>query len=289
MSGSPRTALSSPENLDLRVMTYNIKGAEYCSRRRPGPKRDFLALGEIAQLIENQSPDLVALQEIAIIGNCEEVADQVRYLARRLGMNAAFGPVEGLARMREGKVHGCDFWGNAVLSRFQIADYTVHELRRGDPPEPRSILETRIDLGEGEMTFISTHLSYVWPITFAQAQDLAALVAAIEGPVVVAGDFNATAGSPELSPIQALLRDAFTLCGVPFGDRSRFSFPEGSASDRDLDHIFVSADVQVRACRVEIDRGSASDHNPLLVDLSVPVPALRRAVAPKGTSESVAH
>lgn len=256
----------------LRVLTYNVKGGEGANGhfQRAAGERDYLALEHVASLVESFSADLVALQEIAVIGSRKEVADQVAHLAARLGMYHAFGPVEG-GPLLLGGARGRDFWGNAVLSRLPLISFRVHELDHGRPRDSRSILETRIQCGSQVVTFASLHLSYIWRTNFGQSREFAALAAQASDPYIAAGDFNAGAGSAELTPVHAVLRDAFTAVGVPFGHPLRHSFPAGQQRERDLDHVFVSHDLAVESCAVYVDEEGISDHNPVLAELWLPV------------------
>ncbi len=274
----------------LRVLTYNVKGGEGADGRYQGVggERDYLALEHVASLIKSLAPDLVALQEIAVVGSRGRVADQVAHLAARLGMNCAFGPVEGGPLLRCG-VLGLDYWGNAILTRLPLISFRVHELAFGRPRDCRSILEARIRCGSQVITFASLHLSYIWRTNFGQSREFAALVAQTPGPYVAAGDFNASAGSAELTPVHAILRDGFTALGVPFGHPQRHTFPAGSRRERDLDHVFVSADVRVERCTVYVDEDGVSDHNPVLAELWLPVPGeLERAGAETPADERFA-
>ena len=254
----------------LRVLTYNIKGGEGSDGRMAIGKRDYLALEHVASLIESLAPDLVALQEIAVVCSQGGVADQVACLAARLGMHHAFGPVAGGTLLVGGRAAGRDFWGNAILSRFPIEAFRIYEFQSGRPRDARCLLETRLQIGGRTVTFASVHLSYIWRTNFAQSRELAALASAARGPYIVAGDFNAAAGSAELSPVHAVLRDAFSAAGLPFGHPLRCTFPDGPRRCRDLDHIFFSDDVTVAACAVQVDENGVSDHNPVVADLWLP-------------------
>lgn len=260
----------------IRVLTYNIKGGEGAVNRWHGRERDYLDLDHVAALIREHSPDVVSLQEIALIGSRGAVENQVAHLADLLGYAHAFAPVDGASQLHAGGPAGRDFWGNAVLSRFPILDHRVHELCWGRPRECRSLLETRLLVGSQLLTFAAVHLSYLWRTAFGQAREMASLLSHSEGPVIIAGDLNAAAGSAELSPLHSVFDDAFSLIGVPFRDPRRFSYPSGPRAERDLDHVFVSADVHVCSCRVLIDEDGVSDHNPVLAEVSLPLaPTLR--------------
>ncbi len=255
----------------IRVLTYNMKGGEGAHNRWQGRERDYLDLQKIADVIRRHSPDIVSLQEIALIGTGGRVADQVAYLAESLGMAHAFAPVEGSSHLRRGGNPQRDYWGNAVLSRFPIVDFRVHELCSGRPRECRSLLETHLLVGSQVVIFAAVHFSFLWRTTFEQSREAVSLLSRSDLPVIVAGDFNACAGSAELSPLHSAFADAFSLTGVPFSDPRRFSFPNGPAAERDLDHIFVSPGFGVRSCRVVVDDEGVSDHNPLFAEVSLPV------------------
>ncbi|MHB9090201.1 MAG: endonuclease/exonuclease/phosphatase family protein [Chloroflexota bacterium] len=254
----------------LRVLTFNGQGGEGGDGRFGGRPRNYLALDHVADMIARLAPDIVALQEICV--NCSEgeIADQVAYLAAGLGMYHAFAPVTDAAFLRSGQRRGRDFWGNAIISRYPITASRVHEYGTGRPHDSRSALETHLQIGDQSCAFFSTHLSYVWRTTFEQSKELAAIVAREECPIVLAGDFNAPAGSAELSPLHSVLTDSFTLTGVGFGNAARYSFPNGIARERDLDHIFVGGGIVVRDSRVIVDDTCASDHNPVLAEVLVP-------------------
>ncbi|MDA8219230.1 MAG: endonuclease/exonuclease/phosphatase family protein [Dehalococcoidales bacterium] len=234
-------------------------------------------MDNIISLLRTQSPDLVSLQEIAVIGRDGRAADQVAHIASALGMYHAFAPVEGTSLFHENERAGRDFWGNAVLSRFPILDSQTHEFAAGRPHDSRSLAVTRVLVGQQVLTFASVHLSYIWRTTFAQAQELAALAARTEGPFIVAGDFNASAGSAELSPIYTVLRDAFSTTGKVFSHPCRLSFPDGPRRERDLDHIFHSPHVSVAGCAVCVDETRTSDHNPVVAEVLLPLPAAKTA------------
>ncbi|MHB1131728.1 MAG: endonuclease/exonuclease/phosphatase family protein [Chloroflexota bacterium] len=268
----------------IRVLTYNIKGGEGAVNRWHGRERDFLDLDSVTALIREHSPDVVSLQEIAVIGSQGQVANQVALLADSLGMAHAFAPVEGSNLSEQGRYAGHDFWGNAVLSRFPIVDHRTYELCSGRPKECRSLLETRLLVGTQVLTFAAVHLSYIWRTTFAQARELVSLLSLNSAPVILAGDFNASAGSAELSPLHSAFTDAFSLAGLSYGDPRRYSFPSGPAAKRDLDHVFVSPGVRVRSCRVLVDQEGISDHNPLLVEVCLPA---ARGAAPARSTEMV--
>jgi endonuclease/exonuclease/phosphatase family metal-dependent hydrolase len=87
------------------------------------------------------------------------------------------------------------------------------------------------------------------------------------GPTVLCGDFNAGPRSDVYRKLTAELRDAQSLAPGP-GPRG--TFPAFFPLMR-IDHVLVSPELRVRQCRVWSGWQAklASDHLPLVVDLSV--------------------
>lgn len=84
--------------------------------------------------------------------------------------------------------HLCEFNGwnaIAVLSRYPIE-------RAGDCTVWRTAASARIAHPMGAFTLVSVHLQWPWPYDQAASRDiLADMIDNIDGPVVLAGDFNA--------------------------------------------------------------------------------------------------
>lgn len=252
-------------------MTYNLRGGlgaegEWDFRR--------LLSGEtverIATVIRAADPDIVALQEVIRATFVGQAFDLLGELSARLGMDAAFGEVTPI---KEGS------WGNAVLSRWPICCARTFPLVHREDDDPRGTIEAQVRVGDDSVALYSVHLSYREPETASQARQLLEIVqpALAAGPVILAGDFNAAAESPALAALRADFKDAFTLSGVPPGDRRRASYPVGPRRHLSLDQIFVSAEFTVERCWVVEDHSGASDHNPVIADLTL---APRRAAPP---------
>jgi len=152
-------------------------------------------LDEIASTIAAQHPDVVTLQEVErgwVLGGG---ADMATWLSRRLGMTIRFAP----AADRQ--------FGNAVLSRSGLTDVALHDLPYGDGPQKRSALATTLTTASGTaLRVTSVHLQHRASNTPTRLEQLKALAAAapVAPPEVLAGDLNASPGSPEIT----LLTDA---------------------------------------------------------------------------------
>lgn len=241
-------AVADAEPLRLRVLTYNIRHAVGMDER--------LDLDRIAKVIRGVGPDLVAVQEFDQKTRRAGNVDQPAELARRTGLEFAFGP-------------NLDFdggkYGHGVLSRFPILRHENRKLQSFDKGEQRSVLATEIELpgGRRPLPFWATHFDHRPP----NAERLAAVRTIAERarplgdrPVLLAGDFNVGPGN---EAFQALLLDwRPTAVGLPTSPANQ---PKNA-----IDHILFrpAGRWKVLESRV-LDEPVASDHRPLLTILEL--------------------
>jgi endonuclease/exonuclease/phosphatase family metal-dependent hydrolase len=223
-------------------MTYNIQS---------GFARDNRwSLEETARTIEAAQPDIVILQEVSRGWLVTNGSDNLLWLSRRLGMQAAWGPAsaDGL-------------WGNAILTR---APFSAVEYRRFSRTQNlrRSVLSVRVEADGGALWVIGTHLDNprgAGAVRLAQTEELLAFWAG-HTPVVIGGDLNADPGDPV---IVRLLDAGLVDVAADLG-------PEATTSDdgRRIDYVLVSPEITVVEARV-LDRWS-SDHRPVVAVLRMP-------------------
>ncbi len=203
------------------------------------------AYAEVAALIEERDPDVIALVEVDARW-LDELAPALASYAGRIEHPRA------------------DNFGVALYARGELDGEVVHP---GDVGTPTIVARLR----DGpRVTFVVTHP--VPPVSrdgdashARQLDDVAAIARALDGPRVLLGDLNTTPWSRRFQRLVARsgLRDSLE-------DRP----PEATFPSRELalgvpiDHALVSADVAVLERRVERDVGS--DHRPLWVVLAVP-------------------
>jgi endonuclease/exonuclease/phosphatase family metal-dependent hydrolase len=220
----------------LRVLTYNIHHGEAMDKQFDYPR--------LAKVINDLSPDLVALQEVDVGTERSSGVDQAALLGKLCKMHYAFGqamPYQG------GR------YGDAILSRFPIESIAVHPLPYQFEQEPRAAAEVRIVAeGIGPITFVSTHLCHQKVENrLQQTQRIKSLFPKPEGsPVILAGDFNARPGS---EPIKVLLEAGWTDAVAP---RSV------------IDYVLVRSCDPWKVKEVTIiDERVVSDHKPVLAVL----------------------
>lgn len=226
---------------ELVVMTYNIQSG-YDSR-------DRWDLEATAQVIETAQPDVVLLQEVSRGWLVTSSTDQLSWLARRLGMQASWGPAsaDGL-------------WGNAILTRGRPLEVrttrfrTTENLRRG-------AVAVRLATPHGSVWLANTHLDDPRSATGVRLVQIEELLVFLRPwrPVVLGGDFNAEPGSPEYQRLlEAGLIDAAAAIGAT---------GPTSADQRRIDYLFVTGEFEVSGGRVP--SVTASDHRPVVVRLTL--------------------
>jgi len=230
LGGAPRPLPDG--GVPVRVLVLNV----HTSNR---------AFDRVGALIEELAPDVVGLVEV----------DQ-RWI------DALAPALTGYAgRIEEPRA---DNFGVALYARRPLAGGV--ELLGGTLPTAVATL----DLGGATLAFLLTHplppvRSAQLDAQLAQLDAVAARALAIAGPVVVAGDLNAT---PWSRPFVRLL-DGARLCDTRAGRGVQATFPAALALVRiPIDHVLASCEIGVRARWIERDVGS--DHLPVVVELVVP-------------------
>ena len=173
----------------LRLMSFNIYHGETM-------KGDF-DLEQIARVIHEADPDLVALQEVDLYTGRSGGRD----LASELGLLTRMVSLFGMAMPYDGGEYG-----EGILSRFSFLSTRNHALPAGEGKEPRSALEVRVVLDSGDtIAFVGTHFDHTGDVDrINQAARVREILADMDLPVILAGDLNAR---PESRPMEILFSD----------------------------------------------------------------------------------
>lgn len=235
----------------LKVMTYNIHHAN------PPSEQVKIDVAAIARVINQEKPDLVALQEVDVhTERSGKNLDQVREIARLTGMKSFF--------MKALDYQGGEY-GIAVLSRYPIVDSAGYLLPR-DPAiggEDRAVASITVELpGKKKIIFASTHLDLKEANRMSQAKALIGHFENSSIPMILGGDFNALASSPV---IELFDRHFTRTCGNDCAPTIPVKNP-----NRTIDFIMYKpqANFKVLSTRV-IDEQYASDHLPVVAEFEM--------------------
>jgi vancomycin resistance protein VanJ len=237
----PRRVAAPPANaLPLKVMSYNLHAIQDTQG--------------IARIIRQEQPDLLLVQELHP-GLVSLSLDALADLYPELYVEVVSQPEVRFVQ--------------AVVSRYPLKEVSA-EFEKG------RVQKVKVETPAGEIAVWNVHFlpPFLVPPTRhdQQAIALAADIATVETPLIVAGDFNATELSTTYKLINRHLRNAHWEVGGGFG----FSFPAPPYTLYDLplnigplyriDHIFYSQHFRASAAQT-VPNGGGSDHFPVVAQL----------------------
>jgi endonuclease/exonuclease/phosphatase family metal-dependent hydrolase len=212
-------------------------------------------LEAIAQTIESEQADVIALQEVSRGWVVDTSADMLVWLSQRLNMPYVWGPTADA------------LWGNAILSRYPIEQVQLHAMPNNEQIRPaRGFIDATLNIGGQPLRVIATHLHHVEADGALRLPQVQALLEAwAQQPrTIVLGDLNARPDFHEMQLLrEAGLIDAFTSSGA---SGEGFTF-RSDGLDRRIDYIYHSPDLIARDFHVNPSR--ASDHAAIAVTLVV--------------------
>lgn len=245
-------------------MTYNVHGGIGSDQK--------LDLSRIADVIANQQPDVVALQELDVGRTRSGKQHQAQIIAEKLGMNFLFHPAFLLQDDEQ--------YGDAILSakpmqlqRVGVLPTLISTKFR----EPRGALWVEITLDSSKdecaakLQIINTHLGLARRERHLQALELIGEQWVshrdCKTPVILCGDFNSLPHGRVYRLLTQKFKDAQRALPK---HRPRATFPSRYPLLM-LDYLFLSEQIEVKRITVANDSLSkkASDHLPLTADLTI--------------------
>ena len=223
----------------LRVLTYNIRsGTDMLGRPR---------LNEQAMVMRDAAADLVLLQEVSSHEQAQRLGSMLKL------PHVAFGAAR---KTRLGE------FGNALLCRWPLEHVENHAVAAGWPiSQARAVLAATMIAEGRRIHAIVAHFGLLPGEPELSARIVLSVAAARDGALIVGGDFNRPlAGAACHRWLRRVLVDSA-------GEHSRAAEPTFPAVRPllRLDYVYVR-ELHVHAARVV--PSSASDHRPLLADLS---------------------
>lgn len=165
--------------MSITIATWNLwwQFGDWEARQRP-----------IAETLRRLDADIIAVQE--------SWPDQARDLADELGHVWTWAGPEPADPARS--------MGNAIVSRWPIADRAIQLLDEPDGRQYRSVVHAAIDTPAGRLPVFTTHLNHLFDASvtrIAQLQAVSEFIAENDAatlPPVLCGDLNAVPDSDEI-------------------------------------------------------------------------------------------
>ena len=237
----------------IRVLCYNIHHAN------PPSRPNVIDIGAIAQVINQEKPDLVALQEVDVYTSRSGASlHQAEELARLTGMKSFF------AKAIE---YGGGEYGVAILSRHPMESMKNYPLptAAGTGGELRTLATAIVILPGGKkIRFASTHLDAQSNDTnrILQAHKIVEILKEEKLPVILAGDFNAVPSAITIGIFENYFtRSCISNCG--------FTVPVINPN-RTIDFIVYTPKEKFRVLEQKVIAETyASDHRPVMAILQL--------------------
>ena len=222
LSGLP-VAASAANSDTLTVVTLNLWHDAH-----DWPKR----LGVILPELRRIRPDVICLQEVlqnpTLRNQAETLGDSLDYQMR-------FASVDGPERPKR--------YGNAILTPHRVLADGARNLEPAD--DYRAVAHVRFAWRGLNVDAYSTHLHHTPQGGAIRATQIRHLLAWVDsthgdGPVVLAGDFNAELGTPEMDLVTKRYVDAFRAVHPKASRAEAITFnPRFGVDPGAIDHIFV--------------------------------------------------
>src|SRR6266704_691618 len=233
----------------VRVMTYNIHVGVGMDKK--------MDLQRIANVINQEHPDLVGLQEVDRGVKRTQGVDEIAELGRMTRMEYAFA-------------HNLDYqggqYGVAILSRYPILKTDHRMYRNKREAERRGMIRIEVNVGGRRLSFATTHLDYQYEDgRIFEAGQLLDFLKGGKEAVIIVGDFNEEANGDAYKLFTAYFRDGWLESKAK---ETGLSYPADKPKKR-IDYIFYSANTEVRARKTWVVNTLASDHVPVVADLEL--------------------
>jgi endonuclease/exonuclease/phosphatase family metal-dependent hydrolase len=226
----------------LRVMTFNIRHAELSS------------LSEIAEVIRQEQPDLVGLQEVDLNASRSGDEDQVYRLGQKTGMTCL--------RRRVQLLSGGGEMCNALLSRFPILGSERVDLVSNEQPRMMLVAEVLI-APDTSISVGVVHMGLKQDDRVKQAQQIVAALGDREHAILV-GDVNEEPNHPAAQLLAGSFVDAWSVAGDGPGPTIPVDTPA-----RRIDYVFFAHQWPAPA-EARVVQTQTSDHLPVVASIPLP-------------------
>lgn len=230
----------------MKIMTYNIQhGIDYIHRLKT--KEVVINLDKIAEIIKNENPDIIGLNEVydAPVAYLE---NQAKEIAEKIGYYYYFGKAISIKG---------GYYGNAILSRYPFKEIKLISIP--DPKvkdedayyETRSMINAKINIDDKQYNVFVSHFGLAKTEQINAINTLKENINGLDS-VIFMGDLNMEPNNDNLKEISKWLNTYNTV---------KKSFPSNDPKIR-IDYIFLSRDI--KCLKSEVLDVVFSDHLPVV-------------------------
>jgi len=234
---------------------------------------------QIINFVKDNKIELMGFQEVD--NNLEETEfiNITEKIAQSLGYNFAYSP--SIENQKTGSFAEGQF-GNCIISKFPIVDNKRHFLSLPEEwdgtaiTEPRTLLETKINVDDKIVCFMTLHLGYSkqFQPTEIKLRQIEKVIEVIKNnndlPIILTGDFNSTPENQGVKKIKQYLKDVDeknTLKTWTMYDFKYHDWKVPAGLNFKIDYIFISEKIKHETPTIDINK--ISDHVPVIVKLEI--------------------
>jgi len=225
----------NPVNSDeYKALTFNI--------HRGKTAFGVPSLNQIFEILKNENPDFIAIQEVDRYKLRTAFVDQISWLSEKLELEYVFGSnIQGVVSQ----------YGNALLSKYPIIEWGQIPLTYTS--EPRSLLWAKIQTNEGLIYITSIHLGLDTENRTEHFTKITEALSDFEEPVLLMGDFNVLPNNQAFLQFRSKISGQFIFTEIP-------TFVKNQPIQ--IDYIFGQGIYELQQYNIPT---KASDHYPLIL------------------------
>ncbi len=227
---------------------------------------------KVVDIIDEEKPDILTLQEVPDSAGNPGLIDTLTELNKTiLYPHIYYSPVHNFEVM-----HATVAWGNVILTNQPIGD-TSTIFTNGEHTDDfsfethsyniRNFQHVTLDIGDKKLHILNHHGYHISEHkngndeTLKACQHIAAYISKLDGPVILAGDFNLAPDSESIKVFDGMLRNLSKEYHL------KTTRTDLTNKQEVCDYIFVSEDITVNDFYASDIM--ASDHKALLLDFEI--------------------
>lgn len=241
--------------MNLKLMTYNIQhGLDY---KKLLNKERIIDLEKIINVIKEENPDIIALNEVYNDINNIETVEQTKYIADELGYNYYFF----------GKcitIKNTIGYGNAIISKYPLSNYTVHKIpdpiikKENGHYESRAIIDCELLINDEIIKVFVTHIGLEKEEKENGINKI--LEISKNKKAIIMGDFNMQEDNENIKKLLNTYKN--TLSNINEGNST---YPSTNPKEK-IDYIFIK---NMEIISSNVIKKVASDHFPIIANIVI--------------------
>lgn len=239
--------------MNLKLMTYNIQhGLDYQKLLK---KERIIDLDKIIDVIKQENPDIVALNEVYNDINNIETVEQTKYIAEKLGYKYYFfGKCITIKNTID--------YGNAIISKYPLSNFIIHKIPDPIIKKEKGCYESRViiqcDLLINNQ-IIKIYVTHIGLETEEKENGINKIIEITQNEEsILMGDFNMLENNKNIQKLLNVYKNPLLN-----NNNLASTYPSINPKEK-IDYIFTK---NVDVDKSYIVKKVASDHFPVIINI----------------------